>query len=26
VPALRDLGVVRESYEFDTLRENLLAF
>ncbi|MBB3752822.1 FMN-dependent oxidoreductase (nitrilotriacetate monooxygenase family) [Mycolicibacterium sp. BK634] len=26
VPALRDLGVVRESYEYDTLRENLLAF
>jgi alkanesulfonate monooxygenase SsuD/methylene tetrahydromethanopterin reductase-like flavin-dependent oxidoreductase (luciferase family) len=26
VPALRDLGVVREAYEYDTLRENLLAF
>lgn len=26
VPALRDLGVVRESYEHDTLRENLRAF
>lgn len=26
VPALRDLGLVRESYEHDTLRENLLAF
>ena len=24
VPALRDLGVVRESYEYPTLRENLL--
>jgi FMN-dependent oxidoreductase (nitrilotriacetate monooxygenase family) len=26
VPALRDLGLVRDSYEYDTLRENLLAF
>ena len=26
IPALRDLGRVRESYEYDTLRENLLAF
>ncbi|WP_263999824.1 NtaA/DmoA family FMN-dependent monooxygenase [Mycobacterium yunnanensis] len=26
VPALRDLGVVRDSYEHDTLRENLRAF
>jgi hypothetical protein len=26
IPALRDLGRVRESYEHATLRENLLAF
>lgn len=26
IPALRDIGRVRESYEHDTLRENLLAF
>lgn len=26
VPALRDLGVVREAYEHDTLRDNLRAF